>query len=1013
MGLNHRARVSQKTPWPRRILGLFLLSLVLVAVVAQAATYVYDSNGRVRAVTSTTGASSQFVYDKLGNILSVQSVPAGQLAIFAFTPSRGPLGLTGVTINGQGFSATPASNTVKFNGSIAATVTSATTTQLVVTVPSSATTGPISVTVGTSTVTSADTFTVTTDDGGLPPTVTSFTPTLANSGSSVTVTGTHFVTTAGATQAGVDVFTSTVTPTSDTQLAFPVPAQSGSGPVTVATPYGSAQSATPLIVVPASVGAGNVVATTTLTVNGSAQTLNISTAGKYAAAVFQGATDQWLSLQFASFTTTPSGNYVGVTVYDPAGVAIASGDVGSTAYPLTLHLPPLPQSGTYTVVMNAPSSTAQFAVNVETNVVLTTASPTTVSTAAANQTKRVLFTGLAKQYLYFAATSPSTTPSGGTVSAIQFLGPIGEAMIPYPSYAFPQFYNLSPLTETGTSNVIIGSSPGTALSTQIALAANPVTAISINGSSVSQSSTVVGESTYMTFSGTAGQNVSLGLSNVTTNPSGGAETVTIYEPSGVAYTEALNFGGTGVHYPLFNLPLTGTYTMAFGPYGGSAETIAFTATLSTDVTGTLTANSPKTVNLAKPGQIARLTFTGTTGQNFGLNLSGVSTTPSGGNVTLTVYNPDGTTNYTETTHTTSSTFLNLSELSQTGTYTVQLDPDYADTASATVTLVPLPTNSITVDGSSVSQSTTYAGEETYMTFSGTAGQNLSLGLSNISTSPSAGTLSLWVYENGSLYAGPLNFNTIGTHYPLTSLPWTGTYTMVFGPYGSTAETITFTATLSSDVTGTLAMDSPFSSNLTKPGQIARLSYSGTSGNSIGLSLANVATTPAGGNVTITDYNPDGTTNYTMTTYTASTTFLNLPQLTTTGTYTVEIDADYADTSTSQLTLTTNPYTPLTVNGSAATVTTHYPGGEAAYQSFSGTAGQNMTLKMTNVATSPAGGSITYSIYEPGYLWVQGTCSLASCTQSLANLPVTGVYSIVYSVNPSSSTESVTGQVTSP
>jgi hypothetical protein len=52
-----------------------------------------------------------------------------------------------VTIQGQGFSTTTASNALNFNG-VAATVTSATTTTLVSTVPATATTGLVSVTVG-------------------------------------------------------------------------------------------------------------------------------------------------------------------------------------------------------------------------------------------------------------------------------------------------------------------------------------------------------------------------------------------------------------------------------------------------------------------------------------------------------------------------------------------------------------------------------------------------------------------------------------------------------------------------------------------------------------------------------------------------------------------------------------------------------------------------------------------------------------------------------------------------
>ncbi|HTP66935.1 MAG TPA: IPT/TIG domain-containing protein [Geobacteraceae bacterium] len=79
--------------------------------------------------------------------------------ISGFSPTSGPVG-TSVTISGTNFSTTPASNTVKFNGT-AATVTSSTASQIITTVPAGATTGPISVTVAGNTATSSTSFTVT------------------------------------------------------------------------------------------------------------------------------------------------------------------------------------------------------------------------------------------------------------------------------------------------------------------------------------------------------------------------------------------------------------------------------------------------------------------------------------------------------------------------------------------------------------------------------------------------------------------------------------------------------------------------------------------------------------------------------------------------------------------------------------------------------------------------------------------------------------------------------------
>lgn|GEM_PF-3387660 len=76
----------------------------------------------------------------------------------SFTPTSGPINST-VTITGTNFSSSATSNVVKFNGTVA-TVTTATSTQLTVTVPTGTTTGKISIEVSGQLVTSTTDFTI-------------------------------------------------------------------------------------------------------------------------------------------------------------------------------------------------------------------------------------------------------------------------------------------------------------------------------------------------------------------------------------------------------------------------------------------------------------------------------------------------------------------------------------------------------------------------------------------------------------------------------------------------------------------------------------------------------------------------------------------------------------------------------------------------------------------------------------------------------------------------------------
>ncbi|MBS1506714.1 MAG: VCBS repeat-containing protein [Bacteroidetes bacterium] len=95
---------------------------------------------RIRIKYNTTSSSYS---GQLDNVVLTETALGAVPTITAFSPSSALPGTT-VTIQGSNFNPTAAQNAVYFKG-VKATVTSATTTQLTVTVPKSATFGPISV----------------------------------------------------------------------------------------------------------------------------------------------------------------------------------------------------------------------------------------------------------------------------------------------------------------------------------------------------------------------------------------------------------------------------------------------------------------------------------------------------------------------------------------------------------------------------------------------------------------------------------------------------------------------------------------------------------------------------------------------------------------------------------------------------------------------------------------------------------------------------------------------------
>lgn len=655
--------------WWRVTTILLLLTGTLNA--AFASSYVYDANGRLTAATAPGGGTVQYTYDSLGNILSVQPVTSGQLAVFSFSPQQGPVG-SQVTIDGNGFSTTTSSDTVTFNG-VSTTVVSATATQIVATVPTGATSGPIAITVRTANVTSSEDFVVV----QAPPTLTGFTPDVGDVGTSVTISGTGLDPVSGATTVTFGGVPATITSASNTQLVINVPPGAISGPIQVTTQGGQVSSVTDFIVAPSTIGAANIASSAMMTPDGPAQTLTVDTANDSGVLVFNATIGQWLSLQLTALTTTGnSGSNTTYAVYSPGNVQIASGSVAA-GITMSIHLPVITASGAYLVIFGSGSGTVQLSAILETDATVAINGPTVSSaTNVSAQSKRLIFTAHAAQNLGFGFTnltlSPTTSPGIGPYASISVDSPGGSPIL------------------------------------------NRAMCL---------------------------------LSNV------------------------------GCGFDFGSLPQTGTYSIVVQP--DAAETMSFNATLSTPVIGTLSPNTAFTLNLTRPGQDGLLSFTATTGQTLALMVSNLSTTPANQYLTITIDKPDGT---VLTSIDTSDHTFNLPDLSA-GTYTVSIVPDYAATATLQVTVVPGVTGTLTTTGGTSSFNTATPGQNVYLSFSATKGQNLKFGINDLTVSPS-GVYPYMTVSNpdgSSLMSAFCFASNGGCGLNLANLPQTGAYQVMIQP----------------------------------------------------------------------------------------------------------------------------------------------------------------------------------------------------------------------------------------
>ncbi len=397
----------------------------LNAVGTQPISYVYDQLGRLTAAIDQAGNVAGYAYDAVGNILSISRGTAQQLSVITFSPNTGSVAST-VTIYGTAFSTTPSQNTVKFNGTTA-TVTSASVTSLVVSVPSGATTGTISVTTLAGTATSSASFTVTTAGAGQP-TISSFTPSIGTSGTSVSISGTNYDTTLANDRVKFNVGPALPSTVTSTTISTSVPSKATSGHLVVTTPSGTVFSSGDFFVPPSGFGVSSVGYSGRVSVGGNL-TVTISSANTIGLVIFDGTAGHRLSLLTSSNTMTSTGGATTISINNPDGSSLMSQSVTTSAPFISPQK--LSTTGTYTIVVQ-PSGGATGSITLAlydvsldiTGSINVDGTGLTVSITSPGQIGTLLFTGTAAHLLTVHATSNSIgnvtltlkDPNGGTVT---------------------------------------------------------------------------------------------------------------------------------------------------------------------------------------------------------------------------------------------------------------------------------------------------------------------------------------------------------------------------------------------------------------------------------------------------------------------------------------------------------------------------------------------------------------------------------------------------------------------
>ena len=710
-------------------------------------SYSYDELGRLVGAVANSGDAIGYSYDAVGNILSLTRYAAGQSTIFEFHPKSGPIG-TSVSISGSNFSANPAQDTVSFNGT-PAVVNSASTTSLVVAVPSGATTGTITVTSPSGSVTSSDSFTVTNSDGK--PRIDSFTPQIVAPGAIVTIAGANFDTTPTNDRLIVNV-TSGLNPTSAsaTSMSMSTPSATGSGHISLNTPTGSVTSSADLFIPPSGYSVNAVAATGRVTA-GVPATTTLSSANQIGMSLFEGKKGQMVSAVASNSTFATCSFYI----YNPSNAYVmdsrssvgpASGSCGTSGQFFDSQM--LPGSGTYTVLLSPSSSTGHATVTTYLfddvqGGLLALNSPVTTTTSVPGQNANFNFAGHPNQHVSFSISSSTFNNCFFTISNPDGTFLVNSSVARCDKNA--TFLDIPLLPQTGPYKFVIdpsGTETGT-VTFKLNDATDVTGTITTDGTPVTVATTVPGQEAKLTFSGTAGQVISALLDNNTYTQFGIA--MTLLAPDGSRVTGTSSTAGSQF-IDASILPTAGTYTVVLAPgSSGTGQVRVRLFNVASDFTASGTLGGAQIpITIGTPGQNAKITFAGTQGGRVAIAFSGAqfSGIVSTG-FAFKILQPDGTLfagpffggPFSFGLSTTSG-FVEYNDgftFPVSGTYTLILDPNGDATGSMTVTLDDAtdPTLNINADGSSNSFSTTNPGQNVHLNFAPTIGQRISAVISNI------------------------------------------------------------------------------------------------------------------------------------------------------------------------------------------------------------------------------------------------------------------------------------------
>jgi hypothetical protein len=290
---------------------------------------------------------------------------------------------------------------------------------------------------------------------------------------------------------------------------------------------------------------------------------------------------------------------------------------------------------------------------------------------------------------------------------------------------------------------------------------------------------------------------------------------------------------------------------------------------------------------------------------------------------------------------------------------------------------------ITPGGPPVTVSIATADQFAVLSFAGSAAQRVSLQFTGVTIASS--TVSMLNPDSSTLTS--LSVGVAGGFVDALTLPTTGTYKILVDPSGTNTGNMTLTLYNVVDIAGPITPDgTALAVSISTPGQNARYTFSGTASQKISLRMSGV--TLPGTDVSI--LKPDSTVLATASFGTPGA-FIDTTVLPATGTYTVFVNPQNANIGNLTLNLyTVSDLTGTISFGTALPLNLATPGQNAIY-TFSGTANQRVSLRLSSVTLT----AVDVFIINPDTSVLASKLNVGTGGGfiDVTVLPVSGTYSV--------------------